>query len=449
MTPEEIVAQAEARGLQLVRFLYCDNGGVIRGKSAHVSSLARRIQSGIGLVKGMQSFSSIDTLAQDATYGPVGEIRLVPDPETFVVLPYAPRSGQMIVNMIQLDHSPWALDPRWFLQRMERRATEAGMAFSAAFENEFYLATKTDAGYEPIDRSLCFSAIGMDSTEDVIQDIITALTAQGLTVELSHPELGWGQQELSTRHAPAVRAADNQVTYRQTVRGVAARHGLVASLAPKPFADQAGSGAHLHWSIWDATHATNLLADPGDPVGLSALGRHAIAGVMAHLPGLLGLTAPSVNSFRRLQPHYWSSAYTAWGFENREAAVRVPSRYWDDEAGSTNLELKASDASANPYISLGGVMAAALDGITRELSPGDPVDEDPGNLSEEERARRGIRRFPETAAEALDELEKDEVLMDALGAPLAAEYLKVRRTEAAAYAAQDDAYELANHFFKY
>ena len=110
--------------------------------------------------------------------------------------------------------------------------------------------------------------------------------------------------------------------------------------------------------------------------------------MLAHLPGLLGLTTPSVNSFRRLQPHYWSSAYTAWGIENREAAVRVPSRYWDDEAGSTNLELKASDASANPYISLGGVMAAALDGIERGLDPGEPVNEDPGNLTDAERDRR-------------------------------------------------------------
>ncbi len=449
MTPEEIVAQAEAQGLQLVRFLYCDNGGVVRGKSTHVSSLARRIQSGIGLVKGMQSFTSIDTLAPDATYGPVGEIRLVPDPDTFVVLPYAPRSGQMLVNMVQLDHSPWPLDPRWFLQRMVQRAADAGLAFQAAFENEFYLAVQTEDGYRPVDRSLCFSAIGMESTEDVIQDIIAALTAQGLTVELSHPELGWGQQELSTRHAPALRAADNQVTYRQTVRGVAARRGLIASLAPKPFADQAGSGAHLHWSIWDTAHTVNRLADTGDPDGLSPLARHAIAGVVAHLPGLLGLTTPSTNSFRRLQPHYWSSAYTAWGLENREAAVRVPSRYWDDEAGSANLELKASDASANPYISLGGVMAAALDGIARELDPGEPVDVDPGNLTDDERARRGIRRFPETASEALDELERDAVLMAALGGPLATEYLKVRRAEAAAYADQDDAYELEHHFFTY
>jgi glutamine synthetase len=183
--------------------------------------------------------------------------------------------------------------------------------------------------------------------------------------------------------------------------------------------------------------------------GLSPLARNAIAGLIAHLPGLLGLTTPSVNSFRRLQPHYWSSAYTAWGIENREAAVRVPSRYWDNEAGSTNLELKASDASANPYISLGGVIAAALDGIDRSLDPGEPTNEDPGNLTEAERESRGIRRFPETAGEALDELEKDAVLMTGLGEPLGKEYLKVRRAEAAAYAEQDAAFELEQHFFKY
>ena len=449
MTPDEIVAQANDRGLQLVRFLYCDNGGVIRGKSAHVGQLARRMASGIGLVKGMQSFTGLDSLAPDATYGPIGEIRLVPDPETFVILPYAPRSGQMVVNMIELDHSPWALDPRWFLQRMVAKARDAGLSFDAAFENEFYLAQRTDDGFVPVDRSLCFSAIGMESTEDVIQDIIAALTDQGLTVELSHPELGWGQQELSIRHGPALRAADDQITYRQTVRGVAARHGLVASLAPKPFAHQAGSGAHLHWSVWDADHRTNRLTDAADPDGLSPLARSAIAGVLRHLPGLLGLTTPSVNSFRRLQPHYWSSAYTAWGIENREAAVRVPSRYWDDAEGSANLELKASDASANPYIALGGLIAGALDGIEQRLDPGDPVEVDPGNLAQAEMERRGIRRFPETAREALDALERDAVLVGALGEPLAGEYLRVRRAEAAAYGEQDEAFELENHFFKY
>ena len=335
------------------------------------------------------------------------------------------------------------------LEESDLKAIAAYLKSLPPIENEFFLAYRKDDGFVPVDRSLCFSAIGMESTEPVIQDIIAALTEQGLTVELSHPELGWGQQELSIRHAPALRAADNQITYRQTVRAVAAQHGMVATLAPKPWADQAGSGAHLHWSIWDVAHTTNRLADPEGLAGLSTLARQAIAGVLTHLPALLGMTTPSVNSFRRLQPHFWSSAYTAWGIENREAAVRVPTRYWDDEAGSTNLELKASDSSANPYIALGGVMAAALDGIERELDPGEPVNEDPGNLSDAERERRGIKRFPLTASEALDELEWDEVLTSAMGEGLATEYLKVRRADAAAYAEHDEAYELDQHFFKY
>ena len=212
----------------------------------------------------------------------------MPDPETFVVLPYAPRSGQMIANMVELDHQPWALDPRAFLQRMVAAAAAKGLTFDAAFENEFFLAYRKDDGFVPVDRSLCFSAIGMESTEPVIQDIIAALTDQGLTVELSHPELGWGQQELSIRHTPALRAADNQITYRQTVRAVAAQHGMVATLAPKPWADQAGSGAHLHWSIWDTDHTVNKLAEAAAPAGLSTLARQAVAGVLAHLPALAG-----------------------------------------------------------------------------------------------------------------------------------------------------------------
>src|SRR5881392_906374 len=118
MTPEEIVETCEDRGIRLVRFLYCDNGGIVRGKMAHVSGLADRIRTGIGLTVAMQAMNSMDHLQAVEGMGPVGEIRLVPDPESFVVLPYAPRSGQMVVNMLELDHSPWALDPRAFLQRM-------------------------------------------------------------------------------------------------------------------------------------------------------------------------------------------------------------------------------------------------------------------------------------------------------------------------------------------
>jgi glutamine synthetase len=183
--------------------------------------------------------------------------------------------------------------------------------------------------------------------------------------------------------------------------------------------------------------------------GVSDLGYHFIAGVLEHLPALLALTCPSVNSYRRLQPHFWSSAFTAWGPDNREAAVRVPSTFPSDRAGSTNAELKAADASSNPYLAMGGLLAAGLDGIARALKPGDPVLVDPGTLSDSERAARGIRRYPTTLGAALDELEQDRTLMRALGPMLARAYLAVKRSEVEAFGREDAAFETRHHFWKF
>jgi glutamine synthetase len=189
--------------------------------------------------------------------------------------------------------------------------------------------------------------------------------------------------------------------------------------------------------------------DPRGRYGVSALGYHFIAGVLEHLPALLALTCPSVNSYRRLQPHFWSSAYTAWGPDNREAAVRVPSTFASDRAGSTNAELKASDSSSNPYLALGGLLAAGLDGVTRALEPGEPVLVDPGALSERERRERGIQRYPTTLRAALDQLEADAMLMTALGPTLARAYLAVKRSEAEAFGREDAAFETKHHFWKF
>ncbi len=449
MTLEKILKRAHKHGVTLVRFLYCDNGGIIRGKTTHVDLLADRMKQGIGLVKGMMSMTSLDFLAPDGSFGPVGEVRLVPDPDTFTDLPYAPRSAQMICNLVTLEGEPWLLCPRSFLERMVSAAAAMGLRFDAAFENEFYLMRPAASGFELFDRSLCFSGSGMDSAEDAIQAIVAALTAQGLDVSQYMPELGPGQQELSIRHAGALAAADRQVTFRQTVRGAARRQGLMASLAPKPFPDQAGNGAHIHLSAWNRAHTRNLFANRKDPTGLSPLALHFIAGVLDHLPALLALTTPTVNSFRRLQPHFWSSAYVAWGLENREAAVRVPTTYWGNEQGSTNIELKASDPSSNPYLALGAVIAAGLDGITRELDPGRPADRDPGNWTDDERAARGITPYPPTLDQALDRLERDTVLREAMGNPLLQEYVRVKRAEADHFRGKGDEYEVEQHRFKY
>ena len=175
-------------------------------------------------------------------------------------------------------------------------------------------------------RSLCFSGVGFLSAQHVMDDVVAALEKQDLVVEQYYPELGHGQQELSIRHAPALQAADNHLKYRETVRAVAYDHGLIASFAPKPFADQAGNGCHIHFSLWSGGH--NVFHNPAAEFGLSDTAQQFMAGVLSHLEALVAITAPSVNSYRRLAPGMWSSAYTAWGPDNREAALRVASPFW-------------------------------------------------------------------------------------------------------------------------
>jgi glutamine synthetase len=332
---------------------------------------------------------------------------------------------------------------------MEERLFDRGARLEVAFENEFSLATVVDGQFVPIDAGLCFSTISAGAAQDYVDELAAALDEQGIGLEQYYSELGPGQHEISTPHAPALRAADEQVLVRETLRGVAARHGLVASLAPKPWPENAGNGGHIHFSLWEADGSRNRFHDGAAADGLSAEARSFIAGVLDHLPGLCGLTAPSFNSYRRIVPQYWAGAFVCWGHDNREAPVRVPSVFWGQEEASTNVELKAADASSNPWLAVGGLIAAGLDGLERGLEPPEPVSVDPATLSEEERGSRGIVPLPVTQAEALDALAVDRVLLDALGPVLADSYLAVRRSEWAVYSEGDEAFEQQGHFSKY
>jgi glutamine synthetase len=446
-TAAQVVRAFNDHDLRLVRFLYCDNGGTIRGKASSRHGLAGRIESGIGLTVAMQAMNSLDQLQPVPDMGPVGEVRLVPDPDTFRVLPYAPHMGAMFVDMIGLDGKPAPVCQRSFLKRMCDRLAERGLRIEISFENEFSLARAVAGGYEPVDSSLCFSTIGMTAVQDVIDDLVGALEAQGIVLEQYYAELGHGQHEISTGHAPALTAVDQQIFTRETIRAIATAHGLVASLAPKPWPQNAGNGCHIHFSLWDGDR--NRFHDPSGPGALSAEARSFIAGLLEHLPGLCGVTVPSFNSYHRIVPHYWAGAFTCWGLDNREAPVRVPSLYAGREEASTNAELKSADASCNPYLAVGSLIAAGLDGLERGLDPPEPVQVDPGTLSQAEREAQGIRPLPSSQREALDALAADEVLTGAMGDVLARSYLAVRRSEWEAYSSADEAFEQQGHFEKY
>ena len=432
--------------ISLTRFLYVDHGGIVRGKAAATDRLVERIESGIGHTRAMMAMSMMDELAPVDGMGPVGEVRLKPDPGTFVTLPYAPRAAAMLADQVNPDGSAWDGCARTFLGQAVAELAAEGYELQAAFEPEFSLGHHDDASFTPLDQSLCYSATGFHLAHDYTIDLVDALLKQGLEVEHYYPELGHGQQEVPIRHATALRAADNHVLLRETVRAVAIRHGLWASFAPKPLPDQAGNGAHLHASLWAG--GGNAFADPAGRYGLSALGFRFLAGVRAHLPGLVALTCGSVNSYRRLAPGMWSGAFACYGPDNREAALRICSPI--GAAGSVNLELKPIDSTGNPYLALGAFIYAGLDGIRRELDPGEPVLVDPASLSESERARMNVSPLPASLTAALDALEADPLLLSALGPLRSAAYLAVKRSEAAHFAAREDAaYECYQHTMKF
>jgi len=374
----------------------------------------------------------------------------VPDPTTFAIAPYAPHTATVLVDMQTLDGQPYAADGRAFLKRMiARAADDHDLSLVAAFEPEWSLAIKNGDQFTPIDDSGCFTSTGMNMAAPVIDDLVAALESQGMTVEQYYAELGWGQQELSIRHAPALQAADHHIMYRETVRGIALTHGRHASFAPKPWGDQAGNGCHLHFSGWTKDQRVNRFYDADGEYNLSPLARQFMAGILDHLPALVALTCASVNSYRRLQPQMWASAYRAWGPDNREGALRVASPFKGHEAESTNVELKSSDSSANPYISLAGVMAAGLDGIERQLTLPPPVTVDPHTLDESERKKIGADRLPTSLKEAIANLKTDRLLLDAMGERLATSYIAVKELDVDAFAAADEAFEFRQHIYKY
>lgn len=425
-----ILARLRESNTRFVRVVWCDNGNIIRAKAIHMDALARQVESGaacaVGLSAAQQAIPVVaDAVAPGSGLGPVGEVWLVPDWSTVQSLPYAPGQARVMGSMVK-DGQPWPWCSRQFLLRMVQQAAARGLAIQAAFEPEFYLLRRDGETICPADTTPFASTLAMDMHAEVIGAIAAALSAQGLGIEQYYPESGPGQQEISVRYTDALAAADQHIVYRETVKAVAQQHGLVASFVPKLFEGQAGSGCHLHLSLWQGDR--NLIPDGSG--GLSDIAKSFAAGLLHHLPALMAITAPSPNSYRRLRPHCWSGAYCAWGMDNREVAVRVPSNF--AQPSPTHVELKTVDGAANPYLALGSAIAAGLDGITQNYPLPDPVQQDPGVLSEEERRDRGIALLPQSLATALTAFEQDTVLLEALGKPLAHTHLAVRRAELAA-----------------
>ena len=413
----------KSQGIRFVRVIWCDNGNVVRGKAIHIDSLAQRLTLGVGLSAAQQGIPVIaDAPAPGGGLGPVGEVWLTPDWSTLQLLPYAPGQARVFGDMVA-DNQPWPWCGRQFLKRMIQRLEAVGLQLQAAFEPEFYLLRIEGDRIHPADQTVFATTLAMDLNWGVVDAIAAALTDQGLTIEQYYPESGPGQQEISVRYTDALTAADHHIIYRETVKAVARQHSLIASFVPKIFDQAAGSGCHLHLSLWQGNQniTGNGQGELSQPV------RHFMAGILHHLPALMALTTPSPNSYRRIRPQCWSGAYRVWGYDNREAAVRVPT----DPSGPspTHVEVKTLDNAANPYLALGGVIAAGLNGIQQQLPLSQPVAVDPATLSSGDRHRQNIDLLPQSLPEAMQALKQDDILLNALGSSLGATILAIRQAE--------------------
>jgi glutamine synthetase len=321
---------------------------------------------------------------------------------------------------------PFPGDPRGVLQRVIADAEQMGLLINIGPELEFFLFKQADGAIMPLrphDQASYFD-VPNDDVARFWRQVVSTLTAFGITVEAMHHEVAIGQHEIDFRYSDALRTADNAVTFRVAVKTVAQRNGYYASFMPKPIRGSNGSGMHVHQSLMYKATNTNAFADPGDPHGVSKIAKHFIAGQLAHARGMCAIVAPLVNSYKRLVPGYEAPVYISWGRINRSALIRVPRAY---SAEATRIELRSPDPSCNPYLAFTAMLAAGLDGIRRELPAPDATDE---NLylrraQDEQRADH----LPTSLHEAVDEFEKDQVIRDALGPHIAERFINAKRLE--------------------
>jgi len=374
---------------------------------------------------------------------------LKPDLETFRVLPYDDEGGRiarLICDIYNPDGSSFAGCTRQALQRQIAAAKALGYEMMAGAEAEFFIF-QLDASGQPTtethDHGGYFDQTPVDRAEEIRRLIIRDLVSMGFEVEAGHHEVAPGQHEIDFRYTAALETADNLATFRFIVRNVAYRHGFLATFMPKPILGQNGSGMHTHQSLFKG--GKNAFHDPAGKWELSATAIQYVAGLLKHARGFCAVTNPLVNSYKRLVPGYEAPTNVAWSQRNRSPLVRIPDR----RGIGTRCELRMPDPSANPYLALAVQLASGLDGITQMLIPPDPVNKNIFTMSFRERRKYRIDELPRDLHEALDMLEKDDVIRDALGSHIYERFVEAKREEWQEYIGQVSEWELDRYLGQY
>ena len=420
----------------LVMICTSDIAGQVRGKAVPARDLDARRLVGVGWTHTCLMINAFGRIAS-SPWGARGDLAIVPAEGGDYVLDYrdgGPVEHTVLGDLRNLDGSRWSCCPRGFLAgAAEALGREAGLALVASFEHEFWLEAADDAPASG------YGTSRMRGIESFAGDLVGALRANGLGPDTFMPEYGPRQFEVTLDPAPALEAADRAVKLREITRSVARRHGRRASFSPVVTRGFVGNGVHIHFSLRDRD-GRPVTHDAGRPGGLGTVAASFAAGILDHAPAVVAVTAPSAISHERLKPHSWSSYYANIAERDREALIRicpVPQVPGLDVAKRFNLEFRGADAAASPYLALGMLVHAGLDGIRRGLPAPTLSDRDPGELSAEQRAAQGIGELPHSLGEALDALEADPAAMDWLGPELARAYLMHKRGESQMAAAMD------------
>jgi glutamine synthetase len=438
-----VIDKAKARGIRFVQLQFTDITGHVKAVTIPIHQLEGSVKHGTWF--DGSSIEGFTRIAESDQY-------LMPDMGTFSEIPWQPGSGprgtaRVICDVFTPRGEPFVGDPRFVLRRQVERAKKLGYVVNMGPELEFFLFRRTDDGkVAPLPHDLAgYFDFSTDLAQEVRQDMVDALEAFGIRVEAAHHEVAAGQHEIDFEYADALQTADNAVTFKFTLKSIAQQHGLYATFMPKPIHGINGSGMHTHQSLYSIAESRNAFADPDAPYGLSEVAKSYMAGILAHARGMIAVLAPLVNSYKRLVPGYEAPTYITWGRTNRSALIRVPMISPGKSIEGTRAEVRCPDPSSNTYLAFAAQIAAGLDGVEKGMALGEPVEESLFEMDAATIAARQIKELPGTLGDALDALEADEVIREALGDHVFSHFVEAKRAEWDEYRTQVSDWEVQRY----
>jgi glutamine synthetase len=441
MDVKDLSSRIEADQVQFLSLQFTDVTGAVKSLDIPISRVEEAVGEGVWF-----DGSSVEGFARIQE----SDMRLVPDLDTYAVLPWSPlesRRARIFCDIYLPDGSPFMGDPRGILKQILQRIDSRGWKFNVGPEPEFFLFKRNGpASIHPVPHDVggYFDFSATDDAVRVRTQLMAALGTMGLVVEMGHHEVALGQHEIDFEYADALRAADNILTLKYTVKAIAAQHGLIASFMPKPIFGINGSGMHCHQSLFD-DQGNNLFFDTDDQFNLSKLAYGFIAGQLDHARALSAIVAPTVNSYKRLVPGYEAPVYVGWAQINRSALIRTP-LYAPGREKSIRAELRCPDPSANPYLALAAMLIAALDGIDQDMDAPEPLNEiNVYHLTRDEREEQNIAELPGSLAEALQVLDNDDVLKEALGSVIYESFQRAKWAEVEEYRTRVTDWEVSRY----